>query len=272
MSLVSPDASVIVNDTTYAISHSDNEWRRLDEQHRAYAEYMGDQLTFAPLGTPNRILELGAGSGAWAIQAALMYPDAEVIAVDRNELPLRTIRIPPNMHFQKLDLLNDFPWKVEEFDVIHLRFVLFHVPRPVQFIRRVFDLLAPGGWLLIEEPHSLEYPEGPGPSQKKRDTILETWMSQRGMELDIGVRIATVLKESTSFEVEAHHIAIPFLPVPDDPWMRAIRKTFIEMSTQGSVPGLVAAGLTPELQTSWEEEMGCIPMIFHVIFTWSRKH
>ncbi|KAJ7026663.1 S-adenosyl-L-methionine-dependent methyltransferase [Mycena alexandri] len=269
LSAPAPGPNAVATDNTYVISFSAEEVSRLDNQHLAFAEYIGNRLSFAPLNTPRRILELGAGTGAWAVQAALMYPDAEVTAVDRISLPPRAI--PPNMCFEKLDLTDEFPWKANEFDIIHLRFVLFHLPRPVQVLRRIFDLLAPGGWLLVEEPHSLEYPEGPGVAQHKRDSILQTLMETHGMDWAIGTQIATILKESTLFEVETLQVSIPFLPIPEDAWMRTIRKAFIEMTTKGSTPALVAAGLTPALQTEWEEEMDHIAMTFHIVFTWSRK-
>ncbi|KAF7374725.1 Methyltransferase str3 [Mycena sanguinolenta] len=36
-----------------------------------------------------KIIELGCGSGAWAIQAAKQFPDAQVVAVDQSPLPDR---------------------------------------------------------------------------------------------------------------------------------------------------------------------------------------
>lgn len=88
------------------------------------------------LGTDHRVIR--------AASAAEEFPKAEVLAVDMTELPPRFIHFlfkpfnlkasnnvgtrefPPNVCFQQLDVLKDFPWK-DPFDVIHMRLLLFHV-------------------------------------------------------------------------------------------------------------------------------------------------
>jgi hypothetical protein len=81
-----------------------------------------------------------------AIQAAQMYPEAEVIAVDISPLPQRFVQVPhliqarkstsrlirplpANVKFQQLDLSSDseLPFGPETFDVVHIRFALIHV-------------------------------------------------------------------------------------------------------------------------------------------------
>ncbi len=44
---------------------------------------MGNRLHYAPLGEKTRrILDLGAGTGIWAIEMGDEWPDAEVIGTD----------------------------------------------------------------------------------------------------------------------------------------------------------------------------------------------
>ena len=78
-----------------------------------------------------------------AIEIGEKFPDAQVIGVDRNPvLPRFVPRIysrsrilmtpcrptPSNVRFQQLDILADpLPWEGGSFDVVHLRFILFHV-------------------------------------------------------------------------------------------------------------------------------------------------
>ncbi|THH13186.1 hypothetical protein EW146_g7003 [Bondarzewia mesenterica] len=151
--------------TSYMFAGSEQEQQRLDEQHDGIARYMGGRLSFAPLGLgdPRTILEMGA------TQAALQYSNAEVLAVDMSPLPPRPF--PSNVKFQQLDLLNEFPWEKESFDVIHLRLVLYHIPHPSALIHRVIPLLKPNGWLLIEDACILVFPRASGPAQRKRNEI-----------------------------------------------------------------------------------------------------
>jgi SAM-dependent methyltransferase len=80
-----------------------------------------------------------------AIEVGEKFPDAQVIGVDRNPVLPRFVprmysrsRIlmtpcrptPSNVRFQQLDILADpLPWEGGSFDVVHLRFLLFHVRR-----------------------------------------------------------------------------------------------------------------------------------------------
>lgn len=62
----------------------------------------------APIGlTPQRILDLGTGSGIWCIEMGDLYPSAEVTGVDLSaNMPNW---VPPNVHFEvSVDLLLNF--------------------------------------------------------------------------------------------------------------------------------------------------------------------
>ncbi|KAG5718712.1 hypothetical protein E4T56_gene16591 [Termitomyces sp. T112] len=62
---------------------------RLDELHNGIKAYFKGALAFTDIKNPKAILDVGAGSGAWAIQAAQQYPDATVVAADISPLPDR---------------------------------------------------------------------------------------------------------------------------------------------------------------------------------------
>ncbi|KAJ7058081.1 S-adenosyl-L-methionine-dependent methyltransferase [Mycena amicta] len=127
------------------------EAERLDEQHQAMTRYLGGRLSLAPLEQiqPRTILELGCGSGAWAIQAACEFPDAQVTAVDIS--PFLERSIPENMAFLQMDLSKHIPLQPGSFDVVHARFVLSHLAEPHKPISRIAELVSPGGFLIFED-------------------------------------------------------------------------------------------------------------------------
>lgn len=43
---------------------------------------LDDKILLAPLENPQRILDIGTGTGIWAIDAADLYPSAEVTGTD----------------------------------------------------------------------------------------------------------------------------------------------------------------------------------------------
>lgn len=58
-----------------------------------------DQLHLAPIpDNPRKILDLGTGSGIWAIDMAEKYPSARVIGVDTT--PVQPDFVPPNLTFE----------------------------------------------------------------------------------------------------------------------------------------------------------------------------
>jgi methylase of polypeptide subunit release factors len=58
------------------------EQQRLNIHHEVFLKLLHDQLYIAPLKDPRRILDIGTGSGIWAVEMADKFPEAEVIGTD----------------------------------------------------------------------------------------------------------------------------------------------------------------------------------------------
>jgi len=187
---------------------------RLDEMQAGFRTYFGHHLSLAPIRKPERILELGAGSGAWAIQAAQMYPEAEVIAVDIAPLPQRPL--PVNVKYIQFDLTSDseLPLAPGTSDVVHLRLTLVHIPNASDVLRRLTKLIKPGGWLLVEDIDHKIY------SDKSGDVIhagvveaLNDYLRPKGTDPQIGAKLESVLIETGLFsEVNAIKVCCPLSP------------------------------------------------------------
>ncbi|KKY22191.1 putative methyltransferase type 11 [Diplodia seriata] len=67
----------------YHFPNDDKEQDRLDMVHHMQMLAKGRKLFLAPLSAPpKRILDVGTGTGIWAIEAGDAYPDAEIIGND----------------------------------------------------------------------------------------------------------------------------------------------------------------------------------------------
>lgn len=97
-------------------------------------------------------LEIGAGHGSIARWlSALVGQQGRVTATDLQTEFLSQLR-EPNITTQRHDVRTDPMPDGGPFDLIHLRAVLMHLDHRMEILRRVASWLAPGGWLLVEEP------------------------------------------------------------------------------------------------------------------------
>ena len=136
----------------YAFPHTGaDERRRLD----LFAERL-DPLTkrrVGGLGLPPgaRCLEVGGGRGSvarWLCEH--VGPGGHMTATDLDTGFLSELWL-ANLDVLRHDVHTDeFP--AGSFDLVHARALLMHIPNRMATLRRMVSWLAPGGWLLAEEP------------------------------------------------------------------------------------------------------------------------
>ncbi|KAI5850719.1 S-adenosyl-L-methionine-dependent methyltransferase [Tricharina praecox] len=133
----------------YMYPNDEREQDRLDIFHKIFLVARHEELHRAPI-TPNnygptRILDLGTGTGIWAIGMADTYRDAEVIGTDLSLIQPKWI--PRNLRFQVADFESEWTLGKSSFDLIHLRNGAGSVSSWPTLFSRVFQHLKPGyGW------------------------------------------------------------------------------------------------------------------------------
>ncbi|KAJ7466387.1 S-adenosyl-L-methionine-dependent methyltransferase, partial [Mycena latifolia] len=200
---------------------------------------------------PRKIIELGCGSGAWAIEAATEFPAAEVLAVDFSPIPDRTL--PQNLRFQLADLAEELNFDAETFDVVHARFVMCHVPNGKDAIARAARLVRSGGLLIIEDMDGKSWAENAGPTvQQVLSKSLEL-LRARGADGELGRKLETILNSLGSFErVQVKKIIAPF---PGTGYDDARNELGIAMRNF-AVRGMAGMrGVTEEMAKQCEEEL-----------------
>ncbi|KAI0056542.1 S-adenosyl-L-methionine-dependent methyltransferase [Artomyces pyxidatus] len=249
---------------------------RLDGMYNGVKAYLDGGFTFAPLENPQKIVDLGAGSGIWAIEAANLYPDAEVLAVDMEKLPNRPL--PTNLKYLQLNLLDPLPLEAESFDVVHVRLLLIHLPRPDEFLKKLTDLVKPGGWLLVEELSMDDTVGGDAPAMRASfKALIQCWRSV-GQVPTFPPNIQSCLEDLGAFsEVNAHKVTFPINPVSNDPKLGTLGQTFRTSLNRSfsreAIPALLAAGYTPEIQKGRAEEFDTVDWEYSVelYFLWAKK-
>ncbi|BCS18375.1 class I SAM-dependent methyltransferase [Aspergillus puulaauensis] len=132
------------SDGKYFIPEDEQEQERLDMQHEICLMTLNRKLHLAPVpSTVQNVLDLGTGTGIWAIDFADQYPSSSVIGTDLS--PIQPSWVPPNLKFE----IDDYeqPWTyAQKFDFIHARMLSGSIANEENLFRQVYDNLTPGGW------------------------------------------------------------------------------------------------------------------------------
>lgn len=102
----------------------------------------------APLKEPQRMLDVGTGTGIWAIEMADEFPAAIVHGTDIS--PIQPEWVPPNCQFYIDDV--ESPWIFKQpFDYIHGRSLGGVIGDWKKFHAEAFKHIKPGGWFEIQD-------------------------------------------------------------------------------------------------------------------------
>lgn len=112
-----------------------------------------------PIASGARCLDIGAGAGSMSYWLADRDRTGTVLAVDTDIGELDAGRA-PNLTVRRLDI-SGTDLEPGMFDLVLARGVLATLPDPDDLLVRVADLLAPSGWLLVEDFYFLPGEDAP---------------------------------------------------------------------------------------------------------------
>lgn len=117
----------------------------MDINHHIFLLLLSGELHAAPLSSsPGRVLDLGAGTGLWAIDMGDKYPSASITGNDLS--PIQPRVVPPNVQFEIDDFTADWTYSPGSFDFIHARGMFGSVSDYPKLYAQVMKALKPGGY------------------------------------------------------------------------------------------------------------------------------
>ncbi|KAG8948964.1 hypothetical protein FRC04_009165 [Tulasnella sp. 424] len=147
------------------VEQDQEEYDRWDIQHDAlreavglcYQSYLGDLIPqmLGPRadGSAPRVVDIGTGSGKWAIEIAEAFPHAEVLGIDYQKPPMnRPVLVARQTPFEQDDVNLRLGHYVNYFDIIHARAIDHGIDDYPDFLYEMARILRPGGIIMLFKP------------------------------------------------------------------------------------------------------------------------
>ncbi|KAM0559303.1 hypothetical protein ACHAPJ_004322 [Fusarium lateritium] len=157
--------------TEYFAPNDEQQLQSVDISHHYLTVLLDNNLFLAPISPHvQKVLDVGTGSGIWAIDFADMYPSAQVIGSDLS--PCQPEWVPPNVHFEIADATLLWPWKDNYFDFVHIRYLFGAIQDWSDLFREAYRCCAPGGWIQSCEADVHFYSDD---GTIDNEPVLKTW-------------------------------------------------------------------------------------------------
>jgi len=161
-------------DGQYLVPNDDSEQDRLDLQHEIFFLTFDNNLFLCPAGRNGHeirsVLDIGTGTGIWALDFAYVYPDARVVGVDLS--PIQSNAAPANVSFQIDDI--EEPWTFEcKFDLVYCRMMTVGIADWPRLFEQAYEHLEPGGWIEVSDPGPITSDDG----SLREGSALHNWIT-----------------------------------------------------------------------------------------------
>ncbi|HVN11558.1 MAG TPA: methyltransferase domain-containing protein [Kineosporiaceae bacterium] len=233
----------------YVLGRTTDEYERVRAQARVWNRATGRLLDEIGLVTGACCLDAGCGPGeTMKLMADRVGPAGRVLGIDVDgvvaDTTLTALRgegyrqCEVRIH----DLIDPGPVPGGPFDLVYARLLLFHLPQRVAVLRRLWDAVAPGGHLLVQDydlrsiaalPDLVSVDEG--------SRVVVAAMTAAGCDVSAGTRLPVLFAEAGIGDPDGTDVAGRIEPL--ETGRRILERTF-----RSILPAALAQGITTEAE------------------------
>lgn len=224
----------------YVLPNDDEEQDRLDLFHHIFLMMLDGKLYDAPIATtPQRVLDIGTGTGIWAIDFGDENPGSDVFGTDLS--PIQPSWVPPNVKFYIDDAESDWVYdEGQRFDLIHIRTLSGAINDWGKLSKQCYAHTQPGGWVEFQEPQAWVESDDDSMSRAPNIVQWQNLIDKAAAGFGKSTRIAHTLKEhmlgAGFVDVQEKVVKLPIGPWPKDPKMKEMGRYEREQMAQGVEP------------------------------------
>ena len=250
MQTVQEAAAAANRASTYSLANDESEYRRLVSQARIWEPATRRALDAAGLAAGASALDVGCGPGeVMRLMAERVGASGRVLGVDLNaalgEYAVAQLNraAPAVCRFVRADINQPATLPAGSFDLVFARFLLFHMRQPVDVLRRLWQLVAPGGALLVMDYDMTAIRPVPAPeaaaAMVRATAVMKATFERVGCGIDIGARLPLLFEEAGIGRPDGHDVSGLLAPATDTVAMLGAVLDSLRVATVGA--GLIGA-------------------------------
>lgn len=194
-----------------------------DGQHAVFTVRIGGlyRARFEKGQSPQRVLDVGCGTGIWTRRFAAAHPSSQVLGIDLNPAAdINASENPPNCSFAKTDFEQDWSFS-EKFDFIYMRMLMAAVKDWPALLEKAYSSLKPGGTIEVFEGFMEVNTEDGSTADSSAAVrwfeLAKEYLSLHNIKWDLARNIPDQLGDAGFKLIEDFHVKMCLYPDEKDP-------------------------------------------------------